>query len=94
MKLPVIGSMAAPAVAVALALAIGPVQAQQPDNSNAPLIPFVSVPNYLKYSPDMNLGEVLGVAENSKGHPRRAQPSGYGHIRSALRQCHLPAPGV
>ena len=28
----------------------------------------MSVPNYLKYSPDMNLGEILGVAENSKGH--------------------------
>ena len=47
---------------------IAPVRAQQPDNSNAPLIPFVSVPNYLKYSPHMNLGEVLAVAENSKGH--------------------------
>lgn len=45
-----------------------PVVAQQPDNTNAHTIPFVSVPNYLKYSPEMNLGEVLGVAENSKGH--------------------------
>src|SRR5579884_907047 len=31
-------------------------------------IPFESVPNYLKYSPQMNLGEVLSVAVNSKGH--------------------------
>ena len=54
-------------VAVAGAVAT-PVIAQQPDNSSAPVIPFVSVPGYLKYSPDMNLGEVLGVAENSKGH--------------------------
>ena len=59
---------AAAATLVALTLVIVPVRAQQPDNSNAPLIPFVSVPNYLKYSPQMNLGEVLAVAENSKGH--------------------------
>jgi hypothetical protein len=26
------------------------------------------VPNFLKYAPDMNLGEVLGVAVNSHGH--------------------------
>ena len=32
------------------------------------MIPFVSVPNYLKYPPEMNLGEILAVAENSKGH--------------------------
>jgi hypothetical protein len=33
-----------------------------------PEIPFESVPNFLKYSADMNLGEVLSVAVNSKGH--------------------------
>ena len=33
----------------------------------APQISFSVVPNFLKYSPDMNLGEVLGVAVNSKG---------------------------
>lgn len=33
-----------------------------------PLIPFESVPDFLKYSADMNLGEVLGVAVSSKGH--------------------------
>ncbi len=33
-----------------------------------PTIPFDSIPNYFKYSPEMNLGEVLGVAVNSKGH--------------------------
>ena len=33
-----------------------------------PLIPYESVPDFLKYSPEMNLGEVLGVAVNSKGH--------------------------
>jgi hypothetical protein len=31
-------------------------------------IPFVSVPDFLKYPPTMNLGETLGIAENSKGH--------------------------
>ena len=33
-----------------------------------PKIPFDSLTNYLKYSADMNLGEVLSVAVNSKGH--------------------------
>jgi NHL repeat len=43
-------------------------QAQAPAaNANVPRIPFDSVPNPLKYSADMNLGEVLGVAVNSKG---------------------------
>jgi sugar lactone lactonase YvrE len=37
-------------------------------SSNVPKIPFDSVPDFLKYSSDMNLGEVLGVAVNSKGH--------------------------
>jgi sugar lactone lactonase YvrE len=32
-----------------------------------PEIPFDSATDFLKYSPDMNLGEVLGVAVNSKG---------------------------
>ncbi|MYD70645.1 MAG: hypothetical protein F4W89_07870 [Acidobacteria bacterium] len=49
-------------------MALAPVWAQQIDNSNAPEIPFVSVPDYLRYSPEVNLGEVLAVAENSKGH--------------------------
>jgi len=31
-------------------------------------IPFESVPNFLKLPPDMNLGEVAGIALNSKGH--------------------------
>src|SRR5678815_5639453 len=34
---------------------------------NAPEIPWDSNTQFLKYSPDMNLGEVLGVAVNSKG---------------------------
>jgi len=35
--------------------------------ANVPTIRFESVPDVLKYSADMNLGEVLGVAMNSKG---------------------------
>ena len=46
------------------AFASAPAVAQQ----NAPEIPFESVPRPLGYSPDMNLGEVLGVAVNSQGH--------------------------
>src|SRR5579863_1073989 len=34
----------------------------------APVLPFEVVPDFLKYSSDMNLGEVLGIAVNSKGH--------------------------
>jgi sugar lactone lactonase YvrE len=36
-------------------------------NPDVPKIPFDSVPDPLKYSPQMNLGEVLAVAVNSKG---------------------------
>jgi sugar lactone lactonase YvrE len=43
-------------------------QAQQaPDNRNVPIIPFDSATDFLKITPDMNFGEVLGVAVNSKG---------------------------
>jgi hypothetical protein len=35
---------------------------------NVPKIPFDSVPDYLKYPATTPLGEVLGVAVNSKGH--------------------------
>jgi hypothetical protein len=48
----------------ALMLLAGALYAQPP----VPVIPFDSIPGYFKYSPDMNLGEVLGVAVNSKGH--------------------------
>ena len=41
--------------------------AQAPQNANVPKIPFETSTDFLKYSPDMNLGEVLGVAVNSKG---------------------------
>jgi len=42
--------------------------AQQPPTVTVPRIPFESVPDYFKYPPTMNLGEVLAVAVNSKGH--------------------------
>jgi sugar lactone lactonase YvrE len=41
--------------------------AQGSQNANVPKIPFDTATDFLKYSPDMNLGEVLGVAVNSKG---------------------------
>ena len=60
-------------VAVLVALTMAPLFAQQSGPSDAPEIPFVSVPDYLKYSPEMNLGETLAVAENSKGDPRHVR---------------------
>src|SRR5271166_4926842 len=42
--------------------------AQQPGPQTAPTIPFDSVPAFLKLPPDIYLGEVAGVAVNSKGH--------------------------
>ena len=53
------------AATVVLVLGAAPVGAQ---TREAPEIPFVSVPNFLKYPPTMYLGEALAVAENSKGH--------------------------
>src|SRR5260370_10798657 len=50
-------------IVAVLALLAMPVCAQQV----VPDIPFESVP-FLKIAPDRNLGEVLAVAVNSKGH--------------------------
>src|SRR5260370_15548756 len=47
-----------------LTLLSAPLFAQQA----APKIPFESFPDPVKYSAQMNLGEVLSVAVNSKGH--------------------------
>ncbi len=38
-----------------------------PTHVDVPEIAYESVPKFLKYSPQMNLGEVLGVAVDSKG---------------------------
>ena len=58
-------------LAVLFGLFAAPAFAQEappaPSVQNAPEIPFESVP-FLKLTPDRNLGEVLGVAVNSKGH--------------------------
>ena len=35
---------------------------------NVPEIPFDSAPNFLKFPPNLYLGEGIGVASNSKGH--------------------------
>jgi hypothetical protein len=55
-----------------LALSTSPTSAQAqppavPGVVDTPVIPFDVVPNFLKYPPTMNLGEVLAVAVNSKG---------------------------
>ena len=50
-------------VVVFILLAV-PVLAQQ----NVPEIPYDSVPDFLKYPAEMNLGELSGVAVNSQGH--------------------------
>src|SRR6476646_2883270 len=48
----------------ALILVSSPVMAQEPVAE----IPFESIPDPLKFSPDLYLGEATGVAVNSKGH--------------------------
>ena len=45
-----------------------PLAAQARQNTSVPTIPFESSTDFLKTSPDMNFGEVLAVAVNSKGH--------------------------
>src|SRR5580704_14616230 len=50
-------------VCVVCVLAVGELSAQQP-----PEIRYTSVPNFLKLPADIYLGEVSGVAVNSKGH--------------------------
>jgi hypothetical protein len=55
----------APSIQVAAQQAPAPPPA--PNTVTVPEIPFDSNPNFLKYSADMNLGEVLGITINSKG---------------------------
>ena len=59
-----------------------PVLAQQ---QNPPAIPFDSDTNFLKLNYQMNLGEVLGLAVNSKGTVVVLNP---------LRKCDHSASGV
>ena len=51
-------------IVIVLVALLGAVPSAQPP---VPEIPFDSVPNFLKLPPDMNLGEVSGIAVNSKG---------------------------
>ena len=54
---------------VAGLLAAGPSYAQSKAKAqNVPEIPFESVANFLKFPPNIYLGEGIGVATNSKGH--------------------------
>jgi len=54
---------------VAVALCAAAAFAQTPAKSrNAPDIAFQSVPNFLKFPPNIHMGEGIGVATNSKGH--------------------------
>ena len=83
------------AVVVAWRLPAGTgVSAQQTQNLNVPKIPFESVPDYLNNPATMNLGEVLGVAVNSKGHVLVLNHPGQRHFGPGLRQCDHTAAGV
>ena len=54
---------------VAALLVAAPSSAQSKAKAqNVPDIPFESVPNFLKFPPNIYLGEGIGVATNSKGH--------------------------
>ena len=55
-------------VALTASLASLRIDAQPPPPQNVPKLPYTAILDFFKYSPDMNFGEVLGVAANSKGH--------------------------
>ena len=68
MKL-VIATVCSLVLALAVAAAQTPPQPSRPEPAHAvPTIPFDTQTDFLKNSPDMNFGEVLGVAVNSRGH--------------------------
>ena len=81
------------AVAVAVVLAAAPsVQAQ-----TVPQIAFDSVPNPLKMPPNLYLGEVSGVAVNSKGHVfafSRGSTSGPAYAAAAAQLLEFQADGT
>src|SRR5580765_3251235 len=81
--------------ALAAAVTVASLSAQPAENASVPNIRFESVPDFLKYSPDMNLGEVLGVAINSKGtlavlnHPGSSTVGPlYGNASTAILEIH------
>ena len=57
-------------VAAAALLLAGPLFAQgnRATAQNVPELPYELVPNFIKLPPDMQFGEAMGVAVNSKGH--------------------------
>ena len=71
---------------LAAMMAIALPSAQTSPSAYAPKIRFESVPDFLKYSADMNLGEVLGVAINSKGTLAVLNHPGSGTVGTAVRQ--------
>jgi hypothetical protein len=65
----VIATVCSLVLALAVAAAQAPPQPSRPEPARAvPTIPFDTQTDFLKNSPDMNFGEVLGVAVNSRGH--------------------------
>jgi hypothetical protein len=56
------------AVAISLALVLALAGSSLAQSAPVPEIPFRSVPDFLKLPTNMYLGEVSGVAVNSKGH--------------------------
>jgi len=69
-----------------------PAWAQRP----VPQIPFDSVPNFLKLPPDTYLGEVSGVAVNSKGHVfvfQRGNTNGPAYAAAAAQLLEFGADG-
>ncbi len=73
-------------------LAAGPIFAQQ----SPPEIRYTSVPDFLKLPHDMYLGEVAGVAVNSKGHVfvySRGNSTGPGYGASAAQLLEFGADG-
>jgi hypothetical protein len=61
-----------------------------------PTLPFESVPNPLKLPPDLNFGEVAGVAVNSKGHVfvfSRGNVNGPSYMAAAAQLLEFDASG-
>ncbi len=85
--------MKACVIVIGLILVIGsPAWAQRP----VPQIPFDSVPNFLKLPADMYLGEVSGVAVNSKGHVfvyQRGNTNGPAYAAAAAQLLEFGADG-
>ena len=53
---------------IGLTVALAPIAMPAMAQESVPQIPYKSVPNFLKFPPDLHLGEAAGVAVNSKGH--------------------------